>query len=117
MNELFRLIKNDKILSRLYLFSFSIILLTLIYIVFFYRNLPPVLPIFNQLPWGDQRLGKTYDIFIPDLIVSIIFFINFILSGVTYKNNPLISRMLAVTCFLITLLTFLFIFRTIQIVL
>ena len=117
MKELFSIIKNDKILSKFYIGSFIMMLLTLIYILFFYRNLPPVLPIFNQLPWGDQRLGNTLDIFIPDIIVFTIFTINLLLSGFFYSKTPLVSRMLSVTSFLISLLTFLFIFRTIQIVL
>jgi hypothetical protein len=117
MKEIIKLIKTDKILFRFYAGSFLIIILTVIYILISYRNLPPVIPIFNQLPWGDERLGNPFAIFFPDIIVLVIFLINILLSEISYTKSPLIARMFAVTSFLISFLTFLFIFRTIQIVL
>ncbi len=116
MRGVFRLIRQDKILSRFFLISAAIIVATLIYIVLVYGKLPPVVPIFNQLPWGDQRLGPKPAIFFPDLLVFIVFIVNLFLSTLIYSKSPLLARMLAVTCFLIALLTFLFIFRTVQIV-
>lgn len=117
MNELFKLIKNDRIIFRFFILSLTLIIITILYIVINYQNLPPVVPLFNQLPWGPQRLIVRIGIFIPDLIVFSIFLINLFLSLIVYKKIPLVSRMLAVTSCLISLLTFLFIFRTVQIVL
>lgn len=117
MKESFRRIRNDRILVRFFGGSFFILIITLAYIVFVYRNLPPVLPVFNQLPWGDQRLGPTAAIFIPDLLVFLIFIINLVIAGAIYPKTPLLSRMLAVTSFVVSFLTFLFIIRTVQIVL
>src|SRR5437773_2782559 len=117
MKEIINLIRNDRILSRFYFTSFGLIFITISYIVFVYRNLPPLIPLYNQLPWGSERLGSRIEIFIPDLVVVFISILNLIISTVVYKNSPLISRMLSVTSFLIALLTFLFIFRTTQIVL
>ena len=117
MKETISLIKNDRILSRFYLASFVLIIFTIIYVLIVYRNLPPLIPLYNQLPWGDQRLGSTIEVFIPDLTVVIITIFNLLISGFIYNKSPLISRMLSVTSFLIAFLTFLFIFRTTQIVL
>lgn len=117
MKEILSLIRNDKILNRFYLASLGLIGITILYILFIFKNLPPVIPMFNQLPWGEERLGPAISIFLPDIIVGTIFILNLILSGLFYSRTPLISRILAVTCFLIALLTFLFIFRTTQIVL
>ncbi len=44
--------------------------------LFFYRFLPPFIPIFNQMPWGQERLGKTITIFVPVLVALLISIIN-----------------------------------------
>lgn len=117
MKESFKRIKNDRILVRFFGASFIIFILTIGYILLVYGKLPPVLPIFNQLPWGDQRLGTTQAIFLPDLLVFLILIVNLTISGIIYPKTPLLSRMLAVTSFVVSFLTFLFIIRTVQIVL
>jgi hypothetical protein len=117
MNGLFKDIKNDKLTFRGFTATFIFILVPIPFIIFLYRNLPPFLPIFNQLPWGPERLSSTWGIFIPLIISFIIFIFNLILSSFLYKKSPLVSRMLSIVSFLIALLTLLFIFRTIQIVL
>lgn len=117
MKESFRRIRDDRILVRFFGGAFFILAITLIYILLVFRNLPPVLPVFNQLPWGDQRLGPTWAIFLPDLLVFLIFIVNLVIAGVIYPKTPLLSRMLAVTSFVASFLTFLFIIRTVQIVL
>jgi len=117
MKETFRQIRSDRILLRFFSATFAIIILTLAYILFVFRNLPPVLPIFNQLPWGDQRLGEKTAIFFPELLVVVIFIVNLFLSAQVYSKTPLLARMLAITSFVVAFLTFLFIIRTVQIVL
>jgi hypothetical protein len=117
MKEFFKDVKSDKLTFRVFITTCIFILLPIPYILFFYRNLPPYLPIFNQLPWGQSRLAPPWGVFIPSLISFGILISNLVLSSVLYKKAPLVSRMLAVISFIIAILTLLFIFRTIQIVL
>jgi len=117
MNDLINTIRQDNIAQKSFSLSFVVIFLTLIYILIYYQNLPPFLPLFNQFPWGDKRLSITIGIFIPPIIALSILVLNLFFSSFIYKKTPLLSRILAVTSFLITILTFLFIIRTIQIVL
>lgn len=117
MKEFFKDVKSDKLTYRVFIATFFFILLPLPYILFFYGNLPPYLPVFNQLPWGQPRLASPWGVFIPSLISLCILIANVILSSVLYKKTPLVSRMLAVISFIIAILTLLFVFRTIQIVL
>lgn len=100
-------------------FNISLILtfLTIAFILFNYRNLPPLMPIFNQLPWGTQRLTQTAGIFIPVAVFIIIFLINIIFSSYVYLKNPLIARIVSAITFIIAILNFLFIVRTILIIL
>ena len=116
MKKYFKYLKQDKLLLRLFILSFLIIVLTFVYIVLFYSKLPPLLPVFNQLPWGEKRLSQTLGIFIPALVVFLILIFNVIASSVAYPRSPLISRMLAVTSFLTALLMLLFVIRTIQLI-
>ena len=50
-------------------------------------------------------------------IALVILIANIILSSILYKKTPLVSRMLAVISFIVAILTLLFVFRTIQIIL
>lgn len=117
MKEFFKDIKNDKTTSIAFLLTIILIIVTSIFIVFFYRDLPPFIPIFNQLPWGEERLGITPTIFVPILASLLIFIVNLITSALIYKSIPLASRLLAGTSLLIAILTFLFVIRTIILIL
>lgn len=116
MNETIKLLTADKIAKWGLILSSSILLLELIYIGFFYLSLPPILPIFNQLPWGEQRLGSRATIFLP-LVLALIFFVfNFSIISHLKDKLPLLSRMLSITTFLISILSFFFIVRTLQLI-
>ncbi len=101
---------------RLFIFSLVLLAATFIYVAFNYTKLPPLLPVFNQLPWGEQRLTITPGIFIPAVVVLIIFLINLILSAYSYERSPLLARLFAVTSFLTSLLILLFVIRTITLI-
>ncbi len=116
MKEYFKYLKQDKLLKRLFLVSFILIVLTVLYVLLNYRDLPPLLPVFNQLPWGEKRLSSTPGIFIPLVVELGIFVFNIFASALSYPKSPLIARMFAVTSFLISLLTLLFIIRTIELI-
>lgn len=113
MKELFKDIKGDKTIVLAFSVNILLIIVTIAYILFAYRNLPPFVPIFNQLPWGEQRLGGQIAIFIPALAALLIFVINIFTSALIYKKIPLISRMLSATSLLAGILSFLFIAKTI----
>lgn len=117
MKRFFKDIGSDNLTQKSFSACFVIILLSFTYAVFYFASLPPLLPLFNQLPWGEQRLVNTIGIFIPPIIAFLILIINLIFSSLVYKKAPLLSRILAVTSLLISVLTFLFIVRTVQAVL
>ena len=59
MNEFFKDIKEDKILFRGSILTLSFIFLSFATITFYYNSLPPIIPIMNQMPWGEERIQKT----------------------------------------------------------
>ncbi len=116
MKEFFKDIKGDKTIAFAYLINVFFIVATIVYILFSYGKFPPFIPIFNQLPWGEQRLGNTFTIFIPVLVALLILATNIFTSTSAYKKIPLVSRMLAAISLLAGILTFLFVVKTITLI-
>ena len=116
MKKYFKKLTQDKLVLRLFILSFLLLGLTFIIILINYTKLPPLLPIFNQFPWGKERLAITPGIFIPLLIVIFYFILNLILTALSYEKYPILGRIFAVTTSLISLLTLLFVFRTISLI-
>jgi hypothetical protein len=117
MNGTFRLIKADKIVRYGTILSFILLILHLLYLGIFYFSLPPVIPLFNQLPWGEGRLGTKLEVLIPFGITTIFFVFNYVLLARLYIAMPLVSRMISITTLLVSLLSFIFIVRTLQLIL
>lgn len=117
MKVFFENIKSDKILFWGFSAAFILIAINLIFILLSYSNLPPFIPIFNQMPWGEKRLGVKWQIFLPLFITFIIFLTNLFLSSFLYKKMPLISRILSFTSLLICFFALLFSARTILLIL
>lgn len=117
MKDFFKNIGSDKTTRLGFAGSFSIGLIALVFALFYYNSLPPFIPIFNQLPWGEQRLGTISTIFIPISIVFLIFACNLILALLVYEKIPLASRILAISSLTISILVFFFMITTIQLIL
>lgn len=116
MKKYFRNLRQDKLVLRLFILSFLFLILTFVYVVFNYNKLPPLLPIFNQMPWGEDRLSIAPGIFILPFIALGIFIINIFFSAFSYEKSPLLARLFSVTTCLTGLLTLLFVIRTITLI-
>lgn len=107
---------SDKTFFWSFLLSLVFILFNTAYAAFSYTKLPPLVPLYNQLPWGESRLGMKIEIFIPIGIASFIFITNLFLSSYLYKKMPLISRILCLTSLLITFFALTIVIRAIRLV-
>ena len=116
MKEIFKQIKADKINRWGLSTVVAILIIELAFIALFYFSLPPVIPLFNQMPWGESRLGTKPAIFLPTMITFAFLILNFSLITRLYEKIPLVSRMLSVTTLLIALLSLIFIVRTILLI-
>lgn len=71
------------------------------------RELPPLLPIFFNRPWGGPQLGTGTHVLFLLLSSTIILFVNLALAAKLYKSIILLSRILiwvsVVTSFLTTI--------------
>lgn len=110
-------IKKDRITFNIFLFSFVIGIVHLIYVLINYKKIPPLIPIFNQLPWGNERLTQTNGIFIPIFLFLCVYVFNFCFVLFLYKrNNPLLGRIIASVTLLLSVVSFIFIVKTILLV-
>ena len=117
MKEFFEKIRDDKTIYLESIINAIFLIATLISILFSYHLLPPFIPIFNQLPWGQERLGNKLTIFIPLLVILLIFLTNSVTATAVYKKIPLVSRMLVTISLLTSILTGLFIAKTLILIL
>lgn len=117
MNGFIKFLSSDRTIWLSIIASLICIILSLFLIVLFYHNLPPLIPLFNQLPWGTDRLVDKLGLTIPCLIGLGIIISNAIVTKYVYEKMPITARMLNITTLLIALLSLVFVFRTIQLIL
>jgi hypothetical protein len=113
MKKLINNIKADKLAFRGFIISLLLTFLTILYILLNYSNLPPLIPVFNQLPWGNSRLVSINGIFIPVIIFIIILIFNILFTSIVYSKNPLIARIVAAVTLILAMMNLLFIIRTV----
>ncbi len=101
----------DKIIKQSAIASLTLLVLSGLYLLLLFRNFPPYVPLYNQLPWGVGRLGEKIMVFLPTVIVLFLFIINMLLSRMLYEKMPLVARMISITTFFISFVTFIFIVR------
>lgn len=119
MNAFFRDCKTlfaDRITALSFFATVVFILITLLFILVTFTKLPPFVPIFNQLPWGEDRIGAKIQMFLPIAITTMIFIINFFLSCLIYKKMPLVARLLCISGLLASFFVLIFSIRTILLV-
>jgi hypothetical protein len=114
MKPNFKIIFADKVILSMFYATVSCMLLYFLAALFSYSHLPPLVPLFNQQPWGEQRLGIKLEIFEPLLFCFFVFCGNFYFASHMYTKMPLIGRMLSIASFVVAMLSLLFIVRTIQ---
>ena len=112
MNAPFNHLTRDRLVKRSFLAAILLLCVGLVYTAVTFSNLPPLIPMFNQLPWGTARLADKVFIFLPIVITSIILIGNMIFSQLVYEKMPLIVRMISITSFFISFVTCIFIIRT-----
>lgn len=60
----------------------------------FFRKLPPVVPLYYSLPWGEEQLAKTNELFLIPLSIVILFLLNILLSIVFLKKDNFLVQLL-----------------------
>jgi hypothetical protein len=116
MRNVINTIVADRITRVATIVSWGVVILAVGYIAVIFPNLPPYLPLFNQMGWGDPRLAARVFIILPPLLTLGIIFFNTLIGAMLYAAMPLISRMLSITGLLVSALMLIFIIRVTQLV-
>lgn len=116
MNVLINRLTSDKIIRLGTLVAMGLLLFHLGFILLNLNRLPPVIPIYNQLPWGQARLGEKLQVFLPFLLVTGMVLLNTVIAAALYERMPLVSRILGITSLLLSLLSAVFIVRMMQLI-
>ena len=116
MNARIKKLFADTIVITSYI---SVIVIMAIYIIFLlikFQSLPPLIPLFNQIPWGEGRLATKVQLFLPLGIASTIVAVNTGILLFFSSDTPLVTRLVSLTNFLVPLFALLLIIRTVLIV-
>ena len=107
MKENFKLLLSDQFIKISLALSFLFVIPLIILIIFSHSSLPPLIPFFNSMPWGQERLYYSkIAIFLPALLVFV-FALNIFQAVAVYKKYVIISRIVLFNCFLFLLLSLL----------
>lgn len=68
-----------------------------------FKRLPPSIPLYYSLPWGEEQLARPADLFIIPLSVMLIFLLNLTLSMTFLKKDDFLTQFLMWSSCLIAL--------------
>ena len=112
MKDLLEDLRADSLIWRGTLITLVILLTSTIYTLFIYHRLPPIIPLFNQLPWGEERLAEKIGIILPLGFTICAVIVNNILATTIQRTLPLVGRLLVITSILLTILLMIFLIKT-----
>lgn len=77
------------IVMGLAIFSLNILLL-----IFFFKRLPPLLPLFYSLPWGEEQLAGPTSLILLPFGSFVLGSFNFLFAAFVFKDQPLAAKIL-----------------------
>lgn len=117
MKGLIKQLQTDNVAWWSFVVSFCLLFLIVGGVGVLYNQLPPFLPLYNHEPWGYQRLGKTYEIFIPILLSFVLITANLALGTRLLEKYPLLARFIFVTNTALAFFVLIFVMRIFQVIL
>lgn len=87
-------VKQLKTAMRVFLFFFT---LSLIMLIIKWQKLPPEIPLYYSLPWGEEQLTTPSGLLVLPLSSFFVFFLNFYLASIFLEKEPLLCRILILT--------------------
>lgn len=97
---------NDRTSFWSFLVSIIFVLLQVFLIAFYWRRLPPEIPLFYSKPWGSAMLSHLLFIWIIPALSFFFIFVNFCIVIFFLQENKFLNRVLCVTSLLIGFITF-----------
>lgn len=102
--------------SRLLRLSIVLLVAQIVLIIWFYNQLPPEIPLFFSRPWGTDWLTSTSTIFILPLFSLVTLLINYFLALFYHQRKLLLSQLLVIFAFIISLFSTVSVLKIISLV-
>lgn len=74
-------------------------------IAWFWRFLPPEIPLWYSRPWGQERLASPWFLFLPLATAVLVYIINLMLIAKFASQHPMFTRVLLLTSLLVSCLS------------
>jgi len=87
---------QEKINNVIFRWNLFFIICQLVVIFFKFNSLPPKVPLYYSLPWGESQLGNASSLFLLPIFSIVILLLNNLLSNFFLKSIPLLSRLLVI---------------------
>lgn len=100
MKDNIKLITQDKGIRYAILFAGIILLFEIILLLLLYPRLPPLVPLFNSLSWGRDRLVPGWFLFGVPVFLFLFFIVSILFLRIAYKKHALLARMLFINLLL-----------------
>ncbi len=97
-------LKNGNLYFWLGFLPLVISVILTIFILIFFRSLPPQLPLFYSLPWGESQLANHQQFFIIPASIILIDLINVSLIWQLHPSQTFFKKLLSLTSLIITLI-------------
>lgn len=81
-----------------------------------FNSLPPQIPLYYSLPWGQSQLAPASSLFILPTISLVLLLINHLFAISLTKTSALLSRLLVVISLIFSLLSLITIFQIVNII-
>ena len=116
MKEAINPLIRDRLIKQSSIFSLILLSVSLIAIALGWTHLPPLIPLYNQAPWGDARLAAKQYIFLPPLTALVFLVLNLAFARLVLSTMPLVARFFSMTTAFCCLLVLIFLLRTFQLI-
>lgn len=109
-------LESDFVVRSGFFAGVIIIAFSFLFLVLRFNQLPPELPLFYSRPWGDEQLGKPPHLFILPGGASLVLLINTYLAFRLSERELLLSRILLVSSVVVTIISFIALFKIITLI-
>jgi hypothetical protein len=107
---------QEKINGQIFRWNIIFILTQLAILFVKFNSLPPQIPLYYSLPWGDQQLVSVSSIFILPVLSVVILLVNNFLAVFFLRSIQLLSRILVVISLICSALAAVAIFQVVNLV-
>ncbi len=86
------------------------------FILWYWRFLPPQVPLWYSQPWGEERLTSPFFLFLPLLSAAFFYIINIITVSRHVQDHPIFARVLFLTSALVSFLSVIIVVRIVTLI-